>query len=1278
MSEQPEVERKPPLTDAELEALVHEHAKQRARRMAQAISDLDQSLNQDALQEAQAKPIRRANGGAGNTEAPSNAVKPKPEHADAQTLLAAFMVELAEGEEFVVVNVQEKRESFWKRNGRLENSEGKQSRGSIVKILTKGGKLVKKDSSVTPDVATPTDEPKSTDTTLDLNSDAAIAQRIEKQNQKQRVNSLFDKLVEINTDESMALGEEAIKLLADLTIQADEAKVRAFEEKAQAILKIAVLPADQPLGTVDPVIRNLDGKGKEQKELFELREGDTFERTVDGKTEGIRITRLDGDRVEVHLKTNFKDGSKSDETFGTTIGKFQKELREKGFTRGSTINFSESTRVDINLDALSAPDTPFNEALAFQPLGPGEQATYKGDRGLVTIERDSLSGLYWITDEGVDNQGPAIYTEEDVRNNAELEKWQRVETSPKEPNPELRGRDPRNYDELFEDDVWVLYDTSGKMSKKWIIGEIYKKKGTTYAGVEEMNGNDKTEPIVEIEVLRRTLQEQGFVLQQSGETSERALDGSAPKPAVEAKDSDKMTEVERLKLLLDGDRLEFVTVDYKQNTAWSKVTGKIRALLGGERNDADTRIAREKYENALIALQNAQIEDIKTQGLTGDELRIRMGEMLMYYKYDERVKLFETRTRVAAEQKGWPQKAWDTYEKIGTKYNALPSKVRIGIAVGGLALAGGLAFAGAAGAAAGTLALRRALASFAAGASLNTLADKGAEGVRKYRVGKEHDREMTRLGALENQPPEVTLELLEKFLAKDRENLDTKFQRQKLEQILRRTFILGGSGLASTYFSFKGISDFLSGGVRSAADQAQDLERVMRERGIKPPGAGASAAETGRLTRSMAPATSASGAERASMASSPASASSAPTAALTPERPVSAPGATTPIASPRVVEFAPGKPVTPEITSIQKIHEVTSADGKRGLWGILDKRLPEGFEGDKNRAIQALQNAMRAKLDAMSPADRASLGFPKGLPDGRVNLDFIKPGDKIDFGALLTPQEIQDALDGKLADTPRSAVSVAEQVAKGVNEVGGKVTSVVANDLSPAELETAMKGAEDEMIGQDRVKYGYTLDEQKALRLAEDQMIRDELAKDKMTATLSGQSYDDARNAFTAKEFAASQVVETKATALSAFEQAPAEVKTQMMLRTTGNIRQALFLTPELMADTRMNAPFDYTINRGAMGFVQMGRITEKFAEFHSGQFNRFNRMAFPLHPSQVDQVVRLVSLAQDPRFFGTAGLPKSVETVDQYTRRIAHLALSSGKEKELFMLLQGRRNSLI
>ncbi len=1319
MSEQPEkTESLPPFEPSELEALVGNHSKQSDVRMENALASLDHSTSPDITPLDQAVPApRRASGGARNTEAPSNEVKPKPENADAQSLLAAFMVELDEEEEFFVVAKDGQRESFWKRNGRLENREGKQSRGSIVKILTKGGKLEKVtgvDTSLAenvrrsqlasalgelPDTDTPEvaalkaegtrllakkdkltdDEVKefeekvramlddsvasnqplgtvdpikrdiggaTSDTALDPNSDAAmIALRREILDQKERVNSLFDKLIEKNTDESMELAREGLRLLVELNIQPDEAKVKAFEEKAKAILEKS-----------------------EQKELFELHEGDEFVRMVDGKTEGIRITRLDGDRVDVHLKTNFKDGSKSDETFGTTIQKLQRELRDKSFARGSSLNFSESTRVDINLDSLTAPDATFDVARAFQPLGLGEQATYKGNRGLVTIERDSLSGLYWITDEGVDNAGPAIYSEEDVKNNAELEKWQRVETVPKEPNPDLRGRDPRNYDELYEGDVWIKTLPDGSTRIAIVSHDLSAYGPKVDVETTVIKGSDPGEMTVRsilVDELMNELRGDGYILEEAGAGPKIEV----PKTGEEPKkpEDPAKTEPVSLKERLDGLRTEvdlfrraYIEMDHKQDTKWKKLKRFFGMNIGGERGDPDTESLRQRYEEILTKLKEAELAAIDRKGLSADEVKSEMVRLLNYFTLGEQIKMKLDRQEVESQDKKWSGKITGKFEDLGTWYNGLSPKKKliagaIGIAAGGVALVSGGTAVGTA--AAAGLFLKRMVTTAGAKVFADGALEQGEEWLAKHLAEKGNAKKMEELGVLtEGGISPEAFGKLDSLLTQDIKSLDRKLQQSKRNEIWRKTGTWGLAIAGATYFSYRaGMSAFgdHDNAGRSAADRARDLERVMRERGIKPPGA-ALTPETGA---------SAAGVERATAASIPASASSAP-------------GASASTMVPRA-ELASTQVVKPEIASLQKVYEVTGADGKRGLWGILDNRLPEGFKGDKNRAIQLMQNAMREKLDAMSPAERAQLGFPKGLPDSRVNLDFIKPGDKIDFGALLSPQEIQDALDGKSVGAPivPNAGETLEATAKEVS----KVVTAASSDLSPAELDAAMKGAEDEMIGQDRVQYGYTPEEQKALKLAEDQMIADELAKDRITtASLPGQSYDDVRNAYTAKEFAASQAVEAKAAVTSAYEQAPVEVKREMMLQMTGDIRKSVFLTPQLMADTRMNAPFDYTINRGAMGYVQMGRITERFSELHSGRFMRFNRDAFPLHPSQVDQVVRLVSLAQDPRFFGTAGLPRPVENVDQYTRRIAHLALTTGKEREFFSVLVGRRNSII
>ena len=105
----------------------------------------------------------------------------------------------------------------------------------------------------------------------------------------------------------------------------------------------------------------------------------------------------------------------------------------------------------------------------------------------------------------------------------------------------------------------------------------------------------------------------------------------------------------------------------------------------------------------------------------------------------------------------------------------------------------------------------------------------------------------------------------------------------------------------------------------------------------------------------------------------------------------------------------------------------------------------------------------------------------------------------------------------------------------------------------------------------------------------------------------------------------------------------------------------------------RFTAPYDYTTHRN-MGLVSMSWVNQALGEMRAGvtQFAP-NSLRFPLHPSQMESLMRTVAIAQDPRMFGAAGLPAPSETIDQYTQRIAALALSSGKEREFVFAV--RRN---
>jgi ribosomal protein L12E/L44/L45/RPP1/RPP2 len=52
-------------------------------------------------------------------------------------------------------------------------------------------------------------------------------------------------------------------------------------------------------------------------------------------------------------------------------------------------------------------------------------------------------------------------------------------------------------------------------------------------------------------------------------------------------------------------------------------------------------------------------------------------------------------------------------------------------------------------------------------------------------------------------------------------------------------------------------------------------------------------------------------------------------------------------------------------------HVLTSADGKQGLWGVIESRLPEDMpQAEKAKAAAALEKMIAQKLETMSPEEQ--------------------------------------------------------------------------------------------------------------------------------------------------------------------------------------------------------------------------------------------------------------------------------------------------------------------
>ncbi|MBP9727815.1 MAG: hypothetical protein KBD27_00395 [Candidatus Moranbacteria bacterium] len=751
-------------------------------------------------------------------------------------------------------------------------------------------------------------------------------------------------------------------------------------------------------------------------------------------------------------------------------------------------------------------------------------------------------------------------------------------------------------------------------------------------------------------------------------------------------------EARTLKEIMDGlltavneARFDYVTTDYHQSKAWKKMTGFFDKLRGKERNDPDTESAKQRYELALTNLQEARLEELKGLGLSGEELHKKMAGMLMYFKYDERINLANDRSTVQSENKKFPGKVADFIEDMGKAYNKLTPAQKITLAVGILGTSALLGVTGGtAGAAvgAGMMGVRRVIASLGAGVGLDALTGQGTEYLRKRSATEEHDAEIAELKVL-NTPltassveqgiSEEALEKLNSFLSKDIESLDQKFQSQKREQFWRRTLVWGTAVGASAYFTYKA---FLGGagssgaGTPSLEDRAREFNRLhattgeasVAERAVSASGGVAAEFDPKASFSDIASPT---GPKPVGTLNLNGILGARPEDIITPGGVESVPPSSTPT-YPYSADYGRDSVLEPmkpslsaesvaRVATLREDYTVTSADGKKGLWGILEKRLPEGVRpADQNRIIASLENLMRKDLAKMSPAEQAIAGFPKGT------LDLIYKGDVIQFDKFpsLTPERIQAIMDGQ---------SVTPSVVDRVTDVAQATASDVSETSSGIPVSPM----------------DHALNEETITRLANQPMVTPD-----PVAAVQEQNWAETP----ARPAPGTIPAETTRSVSPVSEISPNELGNRVDLATymadhpeltpsyqatLSGIKTDIFSMPDVIPKNgAYMVQIDGGYQIGTQGGVYMDRVLETHQELRTGVISpyEYDRRPFPFKSTQVERLARLVRAACHPKMFGETGRVLEGEKVDQYLKRIAALATVSHKEREIAYLIGGRR----
>jgi hypothetical protein len=288
---------------------------------------------------------------------------------------------------------------------------------------------------------------------------------------------------------------------------------------------------------------------------------------------------------------------------------------------------------------------------------------------------------------------------------------------------------------------------------------------------------------------------------------------------------------------------------------------------------------------------------------------------------------------------------------------------------------------------------------------------------------------------------------------------------------------------------------------------------------------------------------------------------------------------------------------------------------------------------DEQQAIESLAKAMRIKLDAMTPDERALAGFHGTLENGKVNLDLIRPGDKIDFGKLLTPEEIQSVLDRETTEAPVEALS------------GSVVERAIPDVVSPAERTEILRGFQD---GPGGLMNGTpVMTEEWANTPARNP---GEVAASLRSSVPEIVTLQDLGNPARLEQFMS--------------EHGELNRSYQGTLR---GMKTAIFSLPQDMNKLPYIEQVDGGFN-SAMAMANMDRVLETHQGFRMGTMTAFeyDRRPFPFKSSQVERLAHLVRVATDPNMFGPVGRPLPGEFVGTYLERMAALAAATHNEKAL------------
>jgi hypothetical protein len=735
-------------------------------------------------------------------------------------------------------------------------------------------------------------------------------------------------------------------------------------------------------------------------------------------------------------------------------------------------------------------------------------------------------------------------------------------------------------------------------------------------------------------------------------------------------------KIAKLREAVTAARTAFITVEESQTSSWKKLMQTFRTLTHKESDDREVQKYHSEYDQALLALQEAELEKLKRSGKAVQELRPEMAALIREFQFDEAERIYTERRQQRLEKTNRPLsekldarwketiggleaepgtgEKWKEYiryiigatadvggsavqgiESLGKANNEFSKKygkyiLTATVTVGG-AVALGAATGGVASVAIGALALKR----LAAGAGLAVTAEAGMEEYATSRRAKKRENVETDQAsffkAMEDKAEtaqvaaiatgkevsgEIDLSKLEAFLK------DEAVNARHGEGARRRNALLRKSGAI-----FAGV--VLGSGAASHFAHGLFSEKASVV-------AGASTADvapaSGEVPTPTIPDVSKQVADSAS--------TGGPVGGAVISNSVEAPASAGPVTPDAAGVHTAAAPVEQGVGISAKTQAFLSTyEVKRGdnIWKLAEQTVRgiPGMEGRHSEHFAKLvELKLQAKLDASPELARAA-GFVANA-DGKYSVHSIQTGAKLEIGKLISADEmttlVEEAKNGALTEASTS-----------------NVPSVTNPPI-------------DTPVGKGSGR-GLTLDSKMGLKIPQSTGV--DLSPARPETVIISPSVGSADGAVESRPEA--ELLNPKGNVMTYVESLSREDQ-EKLFRNFKRVSDEIFQTDEVMNSEGYHRNFNPT-SHSELVKTKLAVVLADHNALTSNPLTSYDRASNPLHWSQMESIAKLVK-ASGKTLGAELARARSGESIQEYVLRVVALAGNEGKKIPGFRML--------